>query len=272
MSLATGFYVWDSGAVGWLATLDLQYGDGTPPYAQTPLPAMSSIEPYDVILHLTLPATSANYELGNFMASLTLTTNKNRTVTNVRKPTIIIPPTQYLPFSAPKKVRVDVPFLKDYVSGTTNLVATIQLGRKDGWKSIGSGVGREVSVLSASLEGVLKYRGIRGLVSKYPISAAAAAAAAFFIVSFSTVALLLAPAIFWQYQDSAGEEVKTEAPTPSPAGEKPRRRSSLKRSSSRGADEGIKHEPEDVAMPSSSSPGTPLRRRRSRISDRGDEE
>ena len=46
---------------------------------------MSAIEPYDVILHLTLPATTANYELGNFMASLTLATSKNRTVSSVRR-------------------------------------------------------------------------------------------------------------------------------------------------------------------------------------------
>ncbi|KZV76994.1 hypothetical protein PENSPDRAFT_562388, partial [Peniophora sp. CONT] len=230
MSLLTGFYVWKSGAVGWLATLDLQYGDGSPPYAQTSLPAMSSVEPYDVILHLSLPATTANYELGNFMTSLTLATSKNRTVTSVRKPTIVLPPTQYLPFSPPKKAYLDVPLLKDYVSGTTNLLATIELGRKDGWKSIGSGVGREVSVLSASLEGVLKYRGIRGIVSKYPISSATIAAAMFFVTSFATVALFLAPAVLWHYQEAETSSVKSEVPVPSPIDEKPRRRSSLKRS------------------------------------------
>ena len=66
-----------------------------------------------------------------------------------------------MPFNSPKKVHVDVVLLKDYTSGTANLAATVQLGRKDGWKNIGSGVGREVSVLSMSLEGVLKYKGIR---------------------------------------------------------------------------------------------------------------
>ena len=158
-----------------------------------------------------------------------------------------------MPFNSPKKVHVDVVLLNDYTSGTPNLAATVQLGRKDGWKNIGSGVGREVSVLSMSLEGVLKYKGIRcvmrvfsstsaslsrrysGVVSKYPLLSASASAATFFVISFSTVALLLAPAVFWQHQREDTDTVKTEVPAPSPTGEKPRRRSSLKRSTSRGA-------------------------------------
>jgi hypothetical protein len=54
-----------------------------------------------------------------------------------------------------------VALLKSYAVGTANVLAKVQLGRQDGWKSIGHGEGREISVLSASLRGVVKHHGLR---------------------------------------------------------------------------------------------------------------
>lgn len=109
MSVLVGFYVWRSGGVSWKTTLDLQYGsvspmvprgpvsislpltqfarsDGLPPYAEASLPIMSPVEPYDIVLHLTMPVTQANYDLGNFMTSLYLNSSKSKPLISVRKP------------------------------------------------------------------------------------------------------------------------------------------------------------------------------------------
>lgn len=39
--------------------------------------------------------------------------------------------------------------------------ARIDLGRRDGWKSLGSGEGRELSVWNAALRGAVRRHGIR---------------------------------------------------------------------------------------------------------------
>jgi hypothetical protein len=46
---------------------------------------MSPVDPYDIVLHLTLPATQANYDLGNFMTTLSLNATKTKALANVRK-------------------------------------------------------------------------------------------------------------------------------------------------------------------------------------------
>ena len=55
------------------------------PYAETPLPALSPRHPYDLSLDIVVPTTKANVELGNFMASLTLTTTSNKTLGSSRR-------------------------------------------------------------------------------------------------------------------------------------------------------------------------------------------
>jgi len=58
-----------------------------------------------------------------------------------------------------------VPLLYSYIARTGPIEARVELGRKDGWKSLGTGEGRELSVLSATLVGALKHHGIRcGLI------------------------------------------------------------------------------------------------------------
>lgn len=65
--------------------------DGIPPYAEFSLPQLSASQPYDVSLHLVIPASDSNYDLGNFMASLTLATPSNKTLATVRRPVCIFP-------------------------------------------------------------------------------------------------------------------------------------------------------------------------------------
>jgi len=65
--------------------------DGLVPYAETQLASFNPAQPYDVSLHLVVPATQSNYDLGNFMTILTLTDSANRTLATVRKPVSSLP-------------------------------------------------------------------------------------------------------------------------------------------------------------------------------------
>lgn len=76
---------------------------------------------------------------------------------------IILPPGSAL-LTLRKTKRVidyDIPLLSGYAIRSGNVVAHIELGRRDHWKSIGNGEGRELTVLSASLQGALRHRGVR---------------------------------------------------------------------------------------------------------------
>lgn len=63
--------------------------DGIPPYSELVIDSLSASQPYDISLHITVPATEANYALGNFMTSLIISTPKNATLIEVRKPVIL---------------------------------------------------------------------------------------------------------------------------------------------------------------------------------------
>jgi len=41
------------------------------------------------------------------------------------------------------------------------MVAYVEVGRRDGWKSLGSGQGKEISVIAASVRGTVVHHGIR---------------------------------------------------------------------------------------------------------------
>jgi hypothetical protein len=58
-------------------------------------------------------------------------------------------------------IRVNIPLLQAYVAGTSKVIAKVSLGRKDGWTSIGTGQGREISVISATLTGTIHHEGTR---------------------------------------------------------------------------------------------------------------
>ena len=54
-----------------------------------------------------------------------------------------------------------MPLIDNFVAGTNLVTAKVDLGRRDGWKGIGRGEGRELSVYSATLRGALRHRGVR---------------------------------------------------------------------------------------------------------------
>lgn len=51
--------------------------------------------------------------------------------------------------------------LESFTAGKSNLAANVQIGRHDGWTSLGQGQGREVSIISAHLRGLVVPHGIR---------------------------------------------------------------------------------------------------------------
>jgi hypothetical protein len=57
--------------------------------------------------------------------------------------------------------RITIPLLQSYAPSTGTVVAKLNLGRQDNWKNLGTGEGRELSVLSATLTGTLRHEGIR---------------------------------------------------------------------------------------------------------------
>ncbi|TFK56956.1 hypothetical protein OE88DRAFT_1803584 [Heliocybe sulcata] len=282
-SVSAGWYVWKNVAVGWETQLYLQYGDGPVPYAEAYLPALVPAQPYDISLHLTVPASESNYALGNFMSSLTLTTPANQTLAYVRRPALVLPPSSRLPlpipfFSAdPTTTSVHLHLLSSYVSGTRNVLAKVELGRKDAWKSIGKGEGRELTVMSASLRGVVVHKGVRGLVSRYPVISASIASSIFLIASFAAFAACMLPLLASvRYDEPSSEGASKPAGLPAPAtvlpeDEKPpRRRKSTRRSGSRaGRAQETTGVPESAMPPANDGASTPLRRRRSRLSDSG---
>ncbi|EMD42159.1 hypothetical protein CERSUDRAFT_110697 [Gelatoporia subvermispora B] len=292
LSFTAGWIVWRSIAVGWETEVFLQYGDGMPPYAEVALPNLSPHQPYDISAHFVVPASESNLVLGNFMTSLTLLTPSNQTLASVRRSAIILPPSSPLSilYNRPGTVDIKIPLFRSFISGTTRLNAQVELGRRDQWKTIGNGQGREVSVISALLRGVVVHKGLRGLISRFPLISASAAAATFSWISFIVLASCMLPAIEWRFRD----EAPTDDDMPAKPRRKPRRKISVgdlseksarrqkqpARSRSAGTrrqSSDMKEEPveDDAAFRASpiSGPGTspsassstPLRRRRSRI-------
>ncbi|KAI6047757.1 putative adipose-regulatory protein-domain-containing protein [Pisolithus marmoratus] len=207
ISLFSGWYVWRNVAVGWKTDIYLQYGDGVPPYAEVSLPQLSPNHPYDVSLHLLIPASDANFALGNFMTSLTLATPSNKTLATVRKPctAIVLPPRRsYLYSSPPPLISLDILLLSSYTPGTSRVNARVEIGRQDEWRKLGGGEGRELSVATAYLEGTVRYQGVRGLVSRFPLVSAILSLAAFFVLSMLVLTACILPTIRWQLSSEGG--------------------------------------------------------------------
>lgn len=127
-----------------------------------------------------VPATESNLGLGNFMTTMTLlSSSNNRTITSVRRsvctrdtfllqshlcllwPQVIItsPQSSWF-FRTSDLIRIHIPLLPSFLPGTTSLTAFVEIGRKDGWRSLGHGEGRELSVLSATLKGDVVHYGV----------------------------------------------------------------------------------------------------------------
>ncbi|EKM61145.1 uncharacterized protein PHACADRAFT_134396 [Phanerochaete carnosa HHB-10118-sp] len=160
-SFSSGWFVWRSIAVGWEIPLYLQYGDGVSPYTSVSLPALVSRQAYDISLHLQVPTNPSNIDLGNFMVDITITSGNNHTVATSRRTALVFPkfstPLSII-WNKPGMAELNIPMLDNVEFGTVSAFARVEIGRRDHWKTIRSGEGRELSVSSAMLRGVVVSR------------------------------------------------------------------------------------------------------------------
>ncbi|KAF8213194.1 hypothetical protein K438DRAFT_1081743 [Mycena galopus ATCC 62051] len=280
ISASAGWIVWRNLAVGWQAPLYLQYGDGVPPYAQAALPPLVAYQPYDIFLQLQVPNLDATYALGNFMTTLTLSTRSNKTLVSIRRPTIVTRPHVAFYSRIPAVIDVQVPLLTSFAPGTKHVIANVEVGRRDNWKALGNGEGREISVITATLRGVVVHHGIRGLVTRLPLFSALVSSFVFLVVSSLIVGACILPLTFRHVAQPEPESPFTEvdikplsaiSSSSSDDSESieekplvPRRRS---RPSSRTVKEIKTEDTSTTMLPTVVPQATPLRRRRSKIVD-----
>lgn len=277
LSLSAGFLVWKNVAVAWESPIHLQFGDGAPPYALTLVPPLVAQQRYDVFVHLTIPAIESNFALGNFMTTLTLSTTSNKTLTSVRRPAIAYPPRASFLRRKPTAISLTVPMLASFLPVTSKIVAFVEVGRRDGWKSLGSGEGKEISVIVASLRGSVVHHGIRGLVARFPLTFAVISATAFFVILSVILAACILPTIFRRTPRSVlesplieqmikGRSISPPSSSSSDSEERPpsRRRSRVSRSTS--GKSRVKVEAPMTTIPPANVKSDPLRRRASKTS------
>jgi uncharacterized membrane protein len=144
----------------------------------------------------------------------------------------------------------------------------VELGRRDGWRALGNGEGRELSVFSASLRGTVKRHGIRGLVTRFPITFAIVSSATFLVISLLVLAACILPAIQWRFpsEDDGSGELTEEIAKERIYRKKRQRRKLSPRNENTSQSE---YKIEDVVdmPPAVTFSDQPLRRRRSRPSD-----
>lgn len=133
------------------------------------------------------------------MTYLTISTASNKQIAEAHRPAAILPRPgslirSILPSSNPH-MTLTINLLNSWIPGTSQgLMGTLEIGRKDSWKSIGTGEGRELTVLEAHVTANVKLQGTRRIVGAYPNVAAIISSGAFFVTSI--LGLLLC---FWRY-------------------------------------------------------------------------
>jgi hypothetical protein len=83
-------------------------------------------------------------------------------------------------------------YWKPYTSSP--LDGKLEVGRRDGWKSLGKGEGRELTVIEAYVRGTVQLEGTRRVVGTYPNLAAALSSVMFFVTATLGVSLC-----FWRF-------------------------------------------------------------------------
>ncbi|KAG5653338.1 hypothetical protein H0H81_000960 [Sphagnurus paluster] len=155
------------------------------------------------------------------------------------------------------------------------MVAFVEVGRSDGWKSLGAGEGKELSIISASVRGSVVHHGIRGLVSRFPLAFALMSSISFFVILSVILAMCILPTVLQSTPQDAGGDEKPKLPisqakssaSSSDSDEetlwkrRPRRGNSVRRSE-------VKIE--QTGMPPAKVKSDPLRRRSSRPFDLSD--
>ncbi|CAG8672471.1 14749_t:CDS:2 [Acaulospora colombiana] len=174
ISLVAGIIVRNSVPQPWERRVFLQYGESPIPTAYFQFPPLVHDQAYDISVHLTVPYTESNIALGNFMTYLTVTTASNKTIASANRPAAILPQPKrgvirrLLPIaSAPSYTDMTITILPDWTPGTSQaLYGHLEVGRRDGWKSLGLGEGREITVVESYVRGRVLLSGTRRVCSR----------------------------------------------------------------------------------------------------------
>ncbi|KAF9515602.1 hypothetical protein BS47DRAFT_1341761 [Hydnum rufescens UP504] len=191
-SIGVGLIIRSWISTEWREVVHLQYGEGQPPYAEFQLPEFSQI-PFDISLELILPVFAKNTELGNFMTNLRIRTPSNKTLVSVTRPSLVFPPPLISP-SPPYSFllatagvvhthSISIPLLKEFTPSSSPLNARLEVGRLDGWRSVGNGEGREVVIAESYLKGLPRLKGVRGFFANHSLILFAVSSTSFFIIS-----------------------------------------------------------------------------------------
>ncbi|EUC53807.1 adipose-regulatory protein, putative [Rhizoctonia solani AG-3 Rhs1AP] len=219
ISVGAGITVVNLIPTGWHTDLWMQYGEQPTPFARTSLPPLTPGQPYDISLSLQVPFTPENLALGNFMTKLILTDAKNTTVATANRPSLVLRRQAYwipLLMGSPQVEIINVPLVENWSPSSQpgNLLghgvavargashqgfhAFIAVGRSDAWKSLGSGQGKELSIVRATLHGHVKLSGLRGFFARHKLLLFMLTTAIFFAASTGAAIvfyLLLAPSL-----------------------------------------------------------------------------
>jgi hypothetical protein len=68
-------------------------------------------------------------------------------------------------FLSQNTLTLDIPLLSRVVFHASSAHAVLEVGRRDHWRGLGQGEGRELSVVRAVLRGVVVHRGFRYVMS-----------------------------------------------------------------------------------------------------------
>jgi len=139
------------------------------------------VQPYTISLELTVPLAPYNMELGNFMAGIEIR-NKNDSTLLIasRRPCLL--PKPWLAFLY-RSQTVIIKLIENIELPISTTTARIEIGRRDGWRSLRNHIRQELTVKGVYLRGDIVPSGIWGWVVKYPISMSILSSLAFLVVS-----------------------------------------------------------------------------------------
>lgn len=258
-SLIAGWLVWAGVPKGWSSPIYLHYGEQTVPYADLEVTGLVPAQTYEISVQLSVLANEASLGLGNFMTSLTLYSQSNETIASYQRPSLVLPPRNSL-ISFVRDTRLQtlsIPLSASFIPGSSSILAHVEIGRKDGWKNIESGVVHELNVYEASLRGIVKPAGLQRLLVKYPMTISALAAILFFIVSSSILLSCLLPSVFEGREQDATEVKNIDFEEKVKVEEGARTMTAMRRVASR-------HQEDEDTEGQDSRPGPIVRRRSGR--------
>ncbi|KAG8889054.1 hypothetical protein FRB98_005951 [Tulasnella sp. 332] len=250
---------------GWAEPMFLQYGQGSTPYAYTVVRNLNAGQPYDVTVQLVLPTSTSNYDIGNFMTSLTLYTLNNKTLATSQRPALLVPYSSPLRLFTPSVTTVIIPLLDAFTLSHSTIRAKLEVGRPDSWRALGEGEGRELAVAEAYIRGSVRASGLTGILAISPLATSIFTGVSFFITSTSlalVLYLVFSPTFRLSspldQQATANSATAVSPPDLKGGSLKPTKQGARRRSVSRER---------EVKPGPSFSPEPILRRRRSRLSE-----